>query len=103
MLEIVPLAPEHDRTAFDCGEPSLNDYLRLYSGQHTRQGFSRTFVAVESDTARVIGYYSLAAGSVSVSLLPQHRKLPRHPVPVAVLARLAVDRQRQGSNSVRCC
>jgi hypothetical protein len=41
-MKIVPLSPEYDRSLFDCGEPELNDYLKLYAGQHGRKGQSRT-------------------------------------------------------------
>ncbi len=58
-----------------------------------------TYVAVRSETApTVVGYYTLAAGAVAFSQLPPAatKKLPRHPVPVVLLARLAVNRSAQG-------
>src|SRR5436309_54119 len=59
----------------------------------------RTFVAVADDNSRVLGYYTLATGRIAFEDLPedQAKKLPRIPVPVVLLARLAVDRSRQGT------
>lgn len=100
---IEELGPDHDRTAFSCGHASLDEFLRLYAGQNQKTGVSRTFVAVRPGQKIVLGYYSLAAGSVSLEDLTdeQRKRLPRYPVPVATLGRLAVDTsaQRQGLGS----
>ncbi|WP_132999424.1 GNAT family N-acetyltransferase [Luteimonas arsenica] len=89
----------HDRAGFDCGEASLNRYLHDLASQHHRAGVATTHVLVEHDAPpKILGYYSLAAAQMSlVDLAPaDQRRLPRHPVPVARLARLAVALAEQG-------
>lgn len=90
------LTKDHDRSSFDCGVPALNDYLKKYALQNQKKHAARTYVATRGD--RIVGYYSLAYGSVSLEEAPQSVKslLPRHPVPVILLARLAVDSTEQG-------
>ena len=95
------LSREHDRRRFDCGVAALNEYLHHFARQHQDSGVARSFVAVaEGDPGRILGYYSLAVGSIAKADLPLHaaRRLPRFPLPIARLARLAVDisRQKQG-------
>lgn len=92
------LATRHRRTAFSCGEPSLDNYLKRYAGQNERLNVSRHYVAVRPESVDVLGYYSLSAGSVTWDTLPAdaQRKLPKYPVSVAHLGRLAVDRSVQG-------
>lgn len=83
----------HDRKAFDCGEPSLNHYLSRLATQHHRAGVATTHVLIDAEAPSCIcGYYSLAAAQMSLAALSaaDQRRLPRHPVPVARLARLAV-------------
>jgi len=93
----VLLTKDHDRNSFDCGVPSLNDYLKKYALQNQKKHVARTYVVTRGN--RIVGYYSLAYGSVSLEEAPQSVKsgLPRHPVPVILLARLAVDSTEQGS------
>ena len=90
------LTTEHDRNSFDCGVPALNDYLKKYALQNQKKHAARTYVSTRGN--RIVGYYSLAYGSVSLEEAPQSVKagLPRHPVPVILLARLAVDSTEQG-------
>jgi GNAT superfamily N-acetyltransferase len=98
-LIIVPLGKQHDRKSFDCGEPSLNLYLRGYASQDIRRRVNRVFAASTPDTPRqVIGYYSLSAGSLNAADLPEElrRRLPKYPVPVVLLGRLAVVESHQG-------
>ncbi len=88
-----------DTASFQCGTEPLNDYLRRYASQDVRKNVSRVFVATpEHDSKKLAGYFTLSAGSVSCSSLPTSpaRKLPRYPVPVALLGRLAVDNKSQG-------
>jgi GNAT superfamily N-acetyltransferase len=87
--------PEHDVSKFDCGEPVLNDWLRRRALQNQQSGASSTYVVL--DRMRIVGYYSLAAGSVAREAAPGRvkRNVP-DPVPVVVLARLAVDRDYHG-------
>ena len=89
----------HDRTAFDCGEPPLNDFLRTKAAKHQAQRVSRTFVLSDSAAPRrILGYYSLSNCQIAREELSEDeaRALPRHPVPAVKLARLAVDRRQQG-------
>jgi GNAT superfamily N-acetyltransferase len=91
------LQPADDRSAFSCGDPDYDDFLRKYAGQNQfvhRVG--NTVVAVEDE--HVLGYATFAVGEVAVDALPDaaaHR-LPRYPCPVVRLARLAVDSRYQG-------
>ena len=92
----VLLTKDHDRSAFDCGAPSLTDYLKKYALQNQKKHAARTYVATRGN--RIVGYYSLAYGSVSLEEAPPSVRsgLPRHPIPVILLARLAVDSTEQG-------
>jgi GNAT superfamily N-acetyltransferase len=92
--EIVPIAPTYDRADFDCGEPSLNDFLKRYARQNDDKDLGRTFIAVLPDDSHIYGYYTLSSSSVSSQHFPE--KLPRYPTPVALLGRLAVDERTKG-------
>lgn len=87
-----PLEENYNLEDFDCGIESLNLYLKKYSLQNHRSNSSRTYVAIQ-DKKRVVGYFSLAYGSVEHSEVPPRvsKGLGRYPVPVLVLTRLAVD------------
>ena len=91
---IEPLSSTHDRSAFDCGEPSLNTYLRQYARQNDEKGLGRTYVAVEPGQTRVEGYYTISTGAVTFEQVPE--KLPRYPIPVVHLGRLAIGLTSQG-------
>lgn len=95
---IEPFGKAHDRSAFACGKPSLDDFIRTRVSQYEKRRLGKTFVAVSEGEKRVIGYYTLAAGAVRFEQLPTEasRKLPKHPVPIILLARLAVDQSAQG-------
>jgi predicted GNAT family N-acyltransferase len=98
MITIEQLSSHHNRQDFDCGVEELNSYLQRYSGQHERKSIGRTYVATKKNDDRVIGYYTIASSAVAFDIVPD--RLPRHPVPVALIGRLAVDknarRQRLG-------
>jgi GNAT superfamily N-acetyltransferase len=95
---IEPLSRAHDRSGFDCGEPSLNNYIQRLAMQHGERRIGRTFVAVEDDEPFVMGYYTLATGKIAFENLPATRNLPPHfPVPVVLLGRLAVDNGHKGT------
>ena len=91
---IEKLSHRHDRSAFDCGVAELNDYLKKYSGQHERRGISRTYVAVEESETSALGYYSISSGAVAFDTVLDN--LPRYPVPIALIGRLAVDKGARG-------
>lgn len=93
-IVIEVLGKRHRRDDFDCGEESLNEFLKKYARQNSEKGFGRTFVALEEGKTEVLGYYTLSSGSVSFSIVPE--KLPRYPIPVAHLGRLATDKKAQG-------
>lgn len=95
---IEDLGGDHDRASFSCGQFGLDDFIRTRVSQYDKRRLGKTFVAVRSGEKRVIGYYTLAAGGVPFDHVPVSaaRKLPRHPVPVVLLARLAVDISAQG-------
>lgn len=94
-----PLRQSFDRTAFDCGNARLNDWLQHRASQYEKKGLARTFFAVRHGETRVVGYYAISNHHVSFDALPgeQAHGLPRIDVPVALLGRLAVDRSVQGS------
>lgn len=88
----------HSVAAFACGNEALDRWLIRSAGQSERRDAARTFVALSGET-EVIGYYSLVAGQIEQeqATAPVRRGLSRHfPVPVVILARLAVDRRSQG-------
>ncbi len=95
---IEPFGKAHDRSAFTSGKPSLDDFIRTRVSQYEKRRLGKTFVAVPEGEHRVIGYYTLSAGTVTFEHLPTEaaRKLPKHPIPVVLLARLAVDQSAQG-------
>jgi GNAT superfamily N-acetyltransferase len=96
---IRPLDANIDSPAFHCGKAALDDYIRRYAAQDVKRGLSRVFVATpEADSRHLAGYFALSAASVSAADLPEalRRKLPRYPVPVALLGRLAVDASFRG-------
>ena len=81
---------KHQRTGFCCGMPALDEFLRAFVTQYEKRRLGRTFVAVPTtEDARVLGYYTLAAGAVAFVHLPPQvaKKLPKHPVPVILLGR----------------
>lgn len=92
------LSADHDRSAFDCGHPVLNNWLRHQAGQFDRRDLARTFVAVVPGELRVRGYYAISSHRVVHEALPapDAKGLPRLDVPVVLLGRLAVDRSVQG-------
>lgn len=93
-----PLAVSHRLDDFECGEAVLEEWLKRRALANQASGASRTFVVADQDS-RVCGYYAMAAGAVSHQLATSgvRRNMP-DPVPVMVLARLAVDRRVQGQH-----
>jgi GNAT superfamily N-acetyltransferase len=89
------LAEHHDIADFTSGEASLDEWLRRRARANQVSGASRTYVVCEDK--RVIAYYALASGVIAVESAPGRfkRNMP-DPIPVAVLARLAVDRDWHG-------
>jgi GNAT superfamily N-acetyltransferase len=90
------LAASHRLDDFDCGEAVLDDWLKRRALSNHSTGASRTFI-VTDEGGHVRGYYAMAAGAVAHQLATSsvRRNMP-DPIPVMVLARLAVDRRAQG-------
>lgn len=89
----------HDRDGFECGEPTLDAYLRRQAAQHHRDGISTTHVLVDDAApARILGYYSLSAAQLLLTDLQEadRRRLPDYPVPAIRMGRLAVATSEQG-------
>ncbi len=94
-----PLDQTSDTANFDCGEKALNEYLQRYASQDIKRGVARVFVAFPAGQLQeVAGFYTLSAASIAAETLPEklRKKLPRYPVPVAMLGRLAVSTAAQG-------
>ncbi len=93
-----PISADHDVASFRCGRTSLDDWLRRRAFPNEAAGASRTFVTTLSGSLTVVGYYALAAGSVRLDTVSGRirRNMP-DPIPVVVLARLAVDTRHQKS------
>lgn len=90
-----PLTPQHDLSGFDCGNDVLNDWLRERAIKNQEEGATRTFVVCNG--MQVVGYYALALGQANRGDVPGNisRGMP-DPIPMMVLARLAVDKHGQG-------
>jgi ribosomal protein S18 acetylase RimI-like enzyme len=92
----------HDRKAFDCGIEELNIFLKQHANQNQVKNISKTYVAVVAvsadDRKKIYGYYTLSAGHIQCNQLPENikSKLPKHPVPIGRIGRLAVDTEYQG-------
>jgi len=86
----------HVVESFDCGSEALNRYISRFALHNQSAGSAQTYVAIADE--RVVGYYSLAVGAVAHSEAPIRvtKGLARHPVPVMLLARLAVDNAAKG-------
>ena len=97
-LIIEPLGRMHDRRAFSCGTAVLDNYLKRQAGQDIRRRIARVFVCTAENSDAILGFYTLNALSIDLRSLPEslRRKLPRHPVPCALIGRLAVDTSVHG-------
>jgi uncharacterized protein (DUF1778 family)/GNAT superfamily N-acetyltransferase len=91
----IPLLEQHKLDDFDCGSPSLDQWLRRRALSNQSSGATRTFVVVEDD--KVVAFYALASGAIAAADAPGHfrRNMP-DPIPIVLLARLAVARAFQG-------
>ena len=97
-FSIEALARHHDRSRFQCGSDALDRYIRRQASQDARRNVSRVFVAIHDDLDEIAAFYTLSAGSVERETLPGDlmKRLPRYPVPVALLGRLGVHRRWSG-------
>ena len=97
-FEIAPLGKQ-DRADFSCGNEALDRYFKTQVTQDRRRRVSACYVALETGTSRIAGYYTLSGGEIPLPDLSEDmvRRLPRYPtVPVARIGRLAVDQRFQG-------
>ena len=90
------LRSDHRIEGFDCGREELNRYLLRYAWVNQQAGAAQTYLGLAEES--VIGYHTLAVGQITHEEAPQRltKGLARHPVPIMLLARLAVDQQWQG-------
>jgi GNAT superfamily N-acetyltransferase len=93
-----PLAEDDDRTGFDCGRESMNQWFRRHAWANHAAGVSRVNVICDTATARIVGYVTLSAAQIERAALPrpQQRNKP-DPVPATLLGRLAIHKDRHGS------
>jgi len=98
LSKVEAISESHDLSRFDCGgHESLNDWLKRFALTNERNESARTYVVHRNGL--VVAFYSISAGSVSVEEAPSRisKGLARHPVPVILLARLAVDKDEKGA------
>ena len=95
MYKIELLSEQHDTDRFDSGAESKDQFLRKFALQNSKGGLGRTYVAVQPDSNRVFGYYTISSSYVKFQSLPK-RHLPRYPIPSILIGKLAIDRSAQG-------
>jgi nucleoid DNA-binding protein len=96
-LRLVLLGSEHDLSGFDCGNAELDRWLIDHAFASQKADLARTYLALDGRT--VGGYVSLTTGSIRREAAPKRcaRGMPRHPIPIILIARLAVDCRHQGN------
>ena len=97
-LDPQPLDNEHRINGFDCGVGSLDIWLVKHARAALGAGSARTYVVVDSEQERVVGYHALSVASIEHDEATERARkgMPRHQVPAVLLARLAVDKSTQG-------
>jgi len=95
---------KHDRGSFDCGELELNHFIKTQALKHMKAGISRTMILPASSLLAdgkysICSFYTIAPSSINRDTLPEGfaKKLPHYPVPVFLVAQLAVNKNEQGS------
>ena len=89
----------HDRAAFHCGVPALDEYLHKYAAQQNAKGIGTVFVLVDDAApSKILGFYTLSAAQVNVQKLSdaERKKLPRYPVPCFRMGRIARSIESRG-------
>lgn len=101
---------KHDRESFDCGEPELNAFIQFHAAKHMQAGISLTKVLaaterLDNQKQLICAFYTVAPSSICRETLPnQHsKKLPHYPVPVFLLAQLAVHKDFHGQGLGKIC
>lgn len=89
---------KYSRRDFDCGRPKLNEYVKTYISQDLRRGLTKAYMAIDPNSARIVGYYTLSSAQVGCHEVPDKwkKKVGVYPVPCSIIGRLAVDRTMQG-------
>ena len=97
-LTLVRLTADHDLRGFDCGNEQMNRWLVDHALASQKADLARTYVLLRNGT--VVGYVSLTTGSIRREAAPKRyaRGMPRHPIPMILIARLAVDQRHQGQH-----
>ena len=92
-VDIQPLTKDLDRSDFSCGNPSLDEWFLNYAWQNQAKSATRTFVAMDKFSKRVIAYYVCTVTSVQPANLTFVQKIfsSKYPIPAFLLAKLAVD------------
>ena len=92
------LGHDHAVSSFDCGSEAQSDWLRRHGYQAQQAGTARVYVVCRRETRTVVGYYALAAGSVTHEAAPTRilKGIGRYPIPVVILIRLGVDSSEHG-------
>lgn len=104
-LVIRPLDTDHHRPSFHSGVASLDYYIQKQAFQDLKRRISQVFVATTVKQPKIIlGYYTLSALSIELDQLPETlvHKLPRHPIPAALIGRLAVNQSAQNHGVGKC-
>ncbi len=93
------ISKHHNREAFNCGDEALNLFLQRHARQSHEKGGAKTYLAINKNSEKILGYYSLNPASIAYERTPKviRRGLARHEVPVFRLGRLAVDISAQGN------
>ena len=93
-----PLGPDHVLEGFDCGRAALNAWLIRYARRAAAAGSARTYVVIDPEQERVVGYHALTAAGLERQAATARviKGMPQYPIPVVLLARLAVDRSVAG-------
>lgn len=96
ITESIDSIPPSKVKGFSCGNLDLDEYLKRFSKKNDKNDIAKTFVYIDSDT--VIGFYSISMSSIAFHDLPEKYKggLPKYPIPVALIGKLAVDSKFQG-------
>jgi GNAT superfamily N-acetyltransferase len=93
------IAKNHERAAFDCGYPILNEYLKRYARQNHNKGIAKTIVAISAlGGLKIDGYYTVSSSVIEFESLPEsyQRRMPNYPIPAVLIGKLAVDNSVKG-------
>lgn len=97
--KVEPLASHHDRSVFDCGEPSISEWIKHQASQFEARDLAQVYVLIRGGDRRVLGYYSISACHVRFEgIPPEHvKRLPKRiAIPAALIGKLAVDQSLRG-------